>query len=243
MTERRFHVLPADVTAHGLQLRGEESHHARRVLRLRPGDAVTCFDGEGNGWNATIDRFEGERTFASIVAPLRPEAPPRPRITLAQALVKGDRMDLILQKATELGVARVRPVAADRSDVRLDGARRDKRLERWRRIAIEAAKQSERLSLPIIDPPAPLDEVLAATDRPAIAFVERATRSARSTLGALAGSAAVTIVIGPEGGWTERERSAFDAEDLVSASLGDHILRTETAAIAALAIVTYALGA
>lgn len=241
VTERRFFVAPSDVGPAGLTLRGDESHHARRVLRMREGDAVVCFDGMGRGWRGRIDRYSGECAFVTIHAVIDPDPTPRPQMTLAQALVKGERMDLIVQKATELGVDRIIPVIAERSEVHLDRERSEKRLERWRRIVIESAKQSERLTLPAIDMPKTLVALLAESDGPVVAFVERDARPIRDALQALGSPASVTVVVGPEGGWSDDERRLLEQSNASCVSLGRRVLRAETAAIAGLAVVRYAL--
>lgn len=241
MTERRFHVRPEDAGDGRLVLRAEEAHHARRVLRLAEGAAVVCFDGRGTVWRGEISGYEGER---AIVAPIEStyEAPPALRVTLAQGVVKGDRMDLVVQKATELGAARIVPLQTDHSEVRLSGDRAARRADRWRRITVEAAKQCERAWLPELAEPATVDDALEAHDGVAVAFVERDGMPARAGLAALDTPGAITVFVGPEGGWSDRERSRFAALAVPRLSLGRSILRAETAAIAALAVVTFALG-
>lgn len=241
MTERRFFVAASDVGPAGLTLRGDEAHHARRALRLSEGDSVTCLDGEGRGWRGRIDRYSGDTAFVTIESVIEPEAPIRPRLSLAQALVKGDRMDLIIQKATELGVDRIIPIIADRSDVRLDAERSSRRIERWRRIEIEAAKQCERLTLPTIEVPTKLRELLDASREPVIALVERDASPIRDLLRELGQPESVTLIVGPEGGWSEDECRMFERSNARCVSLGRGILRAETAAIAGLAILRFAL--
>lgn len=242
MTERRFYVRPADAAPGALTLRGDEAHHARRVLRLDVGAAVSCFDGLGSVWRGRIAEYRKE---AAVVEPLeRVEAPPEPRplVTLAQGLLKGERMEVVVQKATELGAARVVPLLAARSEGRLDGDRAGRRAERWRRIALEAAKQCERARLPEIAPPATVAAAVAALEGPGVAFVERDGAPARAALGALGRPERLTVFVGPEGGWAPGERLTFEAAGLPRLSLGPNVLRAETAAIAALVVVAYELG-
>lgn len=241
VTERRFYVAQSDVGSSELTLQGDEARHARRALRLREGDPVTCFDGAGHGWKGHIDRYVGDTAIVAIDSALESDRPARPRLVLAQGLVKGDRMDVIVQKATELGVEAVRPIAADRSDVRLEPARAAKRVERWLRIAIEAAKQSERMTVPTIEQPTTLDLAVAAAEGPIVALVERSSLHIREALDALDDPGTVTLVVGPEGGWSEEERTRLEGSGAACVSLGRGILRAETAAIAGLAIVRYAL--
>ncbi len=240
MTERRFYVRPEDTGDGRLVLRAEEAHHARRVLRLAEGAAVVCFDGRGTVWRGEISGYEGDR---ATVAPTESahEAPAPFRVTLAQGVVKGDRMDLVVQKATELGAARIVPLQTDHSEVRLSADRAARRADRWRRIVVEAAKQCERAWLPELSDPTTVDEALAARDGVAVAFVERDGVPARGGLATLAAHDAITVFVGPEGGWSDRERSLFVRHDVPRLSLGRAILRAETAALAGLAVVTFAL--
>lgn len=241
MTERRFFVAPVDVAASELILRGDEAHHARRVLRLRAGDVLTCFDGLGHAWEGRLERFDGDNAVVAIVSTVLPEPVDGLRITLAAAVVKGERMDVIVQKSTELGVHRIVPVLADRCDVRLDATSASKRMSRWRRVALEAAKQCERQTLPILENPRVLDATLLAESPSNVVLVERGARPVRESLEALGGVDAVTIFVGPEGGWTDSERDLFEQSGATCVSLGHRILRAETAAIAGLAIVRYSL--
>ena len=240
MSERRFFVDPADAGGDRLTLRADEAHHARRVLRLEAGAPVLCFDGEGRAWRGRLAGYERDAALVDVVEALEPEPEPAPRVSLAQGLVKGDRMDLIVQKATELGAARIVPVACDRSDVRLEAERAARRSERWRRIVVEAAKQCERARVPEVAAPAPLETVLATIEGPSVAFVERDGEAARGHLEALRGEPSVAVFVGPEGGWSDRERALFVEHGVARLSLGPLVLRAETAAIAALAVVSYA---
>ena len=242
MTERRFYVEPANVSAAQLVLRGDEAHHAHRVLRLGVGDEVDCFDGRGSRWRGEIESAAKDRVTVTIVEALPFAAERTPRITLAQGLVKGERMDWIVQKATELGASRILPLRAARSEVRLDDERAGRRAERWHRIAVEAAKQCERSWLPVIAAPVTVAEALSHLEEPAVAFVERDASPPRPVLEALGDAERLTILVGPEGGWTKDERDSFAAAGVSSLSLGPNILRAETAAVAALAVVAYAIG-
>ena len=238
MSGRRFHVLPSDVSATELVLRALEAHHARRVLRLPVGARVVCFDGRGAAWDCEITAYERDQARAAPLVRLPDEPERPPRVTLAQGIVKGERMDWIVQKATELGVVRIVPLLADRSVVRAEA---DRRAERWQRIALEAAKQCERNRLPDIDAPTSLADVLAALDGAALAFVERDGAPARVGIEALGRPERVTLFVGPEGGWSPEERLAFERAGVARASLGPDVLRSETAAISAVSVVKYAL--
>lgn len=239
MTERRFYVDPVDAAHERLVLRADEAHHARRVLRLEPGATVLCFDGQGRSWRGRLAAYERDAALVDVVATLEPEPEPEPRIVLAQGLVKGDRMDLIVQKATELGAAGIVPLACDRSDVRLDSERSARRADRWRRIVVESAKQCERSRLPELAGAARVEAALDAVDGEVVAFVERDGAAARGRLEGLCRAPSIAIFVGPEGGWSERERALFAERGVAQLSLGHLVLRAETAAIAALAVVNY----
>lgn len=241
MTERRFYVEPGALSEGRLTLHGDEAHHARRVLRLDVGDTVTCFDGRGATWRGEIARIAKDRVDVTIVETCPLVAEPTPRITLAQGLVKGERMDWIVQKATELGASCIQPLRTERSEVRLDDARAERRAERWHRIAVEASKQCERAWLPEIAVPLTVADALARLGGPAVAFVERDAEPARPALEALRSAEQLAVFVGPEGGWASGELGGFAAAAVPCLSLGPNILRAETASVAALAIVAYAL--
>jgi 16S rRNA (uracil1498-N3)-methyltransferase len=237
MGERRF---VAEVTASGLVLGETETHHARHVLRLRPGAAIVCFDGHGSAWQGRISAYEAGRALVEVLAALPDEPEPLPVIRLACALLKGDKMDLVVQKATELGASSVVPIISERSEPRGDFS---KRVARWGRIALDAAKQCERNRLLEVVPPEPLSSALERLDGTSIAFVERGSPTLHATLDVLRAAPPdrLTLYVGPEGGWSDVERAAFEGAGVASVSLGVRILRAETAAVAALAIVTFAV--
>jgi 16S rRNA (uracil1498-N3)-methyltransferase len=193
-------------------LREDDRHHLERVLRTRPGAPIAVSDGQGR-WRAA--RFG--RTI-DVTGPTRAVQRPQPELTVAFALTKGERPELVTQKLTELGVDRVVPFMAERSVVRWVAGRDTKHVERLRRVAREAAMQCRRVWLPDVAAVAPFAEVAAI---PGVAAAERAGTA--PNLGWPA------IAVGPEGGWTSEELAAFERR----VSLGDLVLRAETAAIAA----------
>lgn len=208
------------------------AHHAARVLRLRDGDAVVLFDGSGAEASARLT-VRG-KTWSALIEARRDVDRESPlRVVLVQALASGDKMDWIVQKATELGVAAVVPVAAERSVLRLAGERADKRVAHWRQIAVAACEQSGRNRVPEIWPLAPLPSYLAAhreTSRLVLApgGGERLAALPRP-------QAAVHLLVGPEGGWSDAELALFHTVEATPIGLGPRILRTETAGLAALA--------
>jgi 16S rRNA (uracil1498-N3)-methyltransferase len=234
---RRFFVN--DVRNGHAQIAGEEARHLTRVLRVEAGQRYEISDNR-HVYLAEIETARKENVVFRTLEKL-PAPPPSARFELYAALIKFDRFEWIVEKATELGVMKILPVEATRSDRGLEKAAA-KRLERWRRIALEASQQSRRTHLPAIMEPVPLADALA---RPATySYVLDENRGAVPLFKALPAARAaedtVAILTGPEGGWTEEERALFTPAGWTPVSLGQLILRTETAVIAALAVVSQA---
>lgn len=231
----RIHVdLPLAVDD-ALTLPAQAGEHVARVLRLAAGDSLTLFNGDGSDYPATIQAV-GKREVVVWVDARQMLANESPLpLTLAQGVARGEKMDLIVQKATELGVVRIVPLLTERSEVKLDAARAEKRLAHWRAVAASACEQSGRARLPEITPalslPAWLDS-LAEDAALRLALLPEATRSSRELRFAAAGG---LLVVGPEGGLGERDVSALTAAGFDGLCLGPRILRTETAGLAALA--------
>jgi 16S rRNA (uracil1498-N3)-methyltransferase len=234
---RRIHVPRARIEPGRAALRPEEVHYLRDVLRLAPGDAVEAFDGEGGRHAGRVaPAFD-----ALLLGPREEAARPRAAVHLAFALAKGEKNDLVVQKATELGAARLVPFAAARSVVRLDADRGSDRARRWARIAAEAARQCGRADLPEVAPPGPLAAALAAA--PAGFRVVVFDAGGLPLADALDPEAPGHLVVtGPEGGLTAEEVAACVVVGARVASLGPRTLRAETAALAAVALVQHRLG-
>lgn len=227
-------------------LRGATANHMRRVLRLGPGDELTVFDGRGGEYDARIDDLRKDAVLVAVGAhrPVERESPLA--VTLAQGVSRGERMDLVVQKATELGVRRIVPILTERTVVRLDPKQADSRLRHWRAIAIAACEQCGRNTLPEIATPAPLAAFLSSLEPGAMRVIlSPAGRWRVRDLKAAdidASGAALTVLIGPEGGLTESEQRSATGAGFRTLSLGPRVLRTETAAIAALATIQQHLG-
>ena len=250
MQRRRFYApsprgAQAPVPGDQVRLSDDESHHLLRVLRLSRGDAVYVFDGGGGEWSGSFDGVEGKQALVEIREAL-PDVVESPlHVTLVQALAKGEKFDLVVQKTTELGVTRIVPLMAQHADVKVKDEQAAKRSERWQRIALEAVKQSGRRRLVEIARPAKLDELLAAKTGPEQTMIFFNERGGVGLTEALAGTPAtgpVTVFVGPEGGWAEEEIDAFTTRGCRAVTLGPRILRTETAAIVAVALLQHALG-
>lgn len=245
----RFHIPPADWNPEVPRLTGEEAHHALHVLRLQPGDPVVVFDGRGAEMATRIAASAGREVDLEPARPVA--APPIPcRITLAQAIPKGKNMELIVQKATELGAAAIHPVVSERTIVRLDAEEAARKQAKWQRTAIEACKQSGQNHLPEVAVPADmatvLDEAGRAHDLVIIASLQPGSRRLKPILAEheeLHGSspASVLMLIGPEGDFTPAEVNRALSAGAQPMTLGPIILRAETAAIYSLSVLAHEL--
>jgi 16S rRNA (uracil1498-N3)-methyltransferase len=215
-------------------LEGNAASHVSRVLRLRVGEALTLFNGAGGEYAASIDAARGGRLTVAVGEPRAVERESPLTLTLAQGVSRGERMDLVVQKATELGVSGIVPLFTERSVVRLGAQQAERKLNHWRAIAIAACEQSGRNRLPKVAPPLSLADLLrSGADREGGRLL--LSPGATSRLDALPHPAtSVTVLIGPEGGLTDAEQEAAVAAGFLPVRLGPRVLRTETAAIAAL---------
>jgi len=236
MARRRFFV---DTPHNGLaELHGDEARHLTRVLRVEPGQRFEISD-NGAAYLAEIAEARGERVVFRVLEPI-PAPPPVVSLTLLASIVKFDRFEWIVEKATELGVERIVPVAATRTEKGLFEASA-KRSERWMRIARESSQQSRRVRMPEILQAIRFDRAIAELADYRCFLDEAAAPPLLATLPpARTGADQIAVLLGPEGGWTDSERQLATASGWRSASLGPQILRTETAAVAALAILANA---
>ncbi|MFZ0869271.1 MAG: 16S rRNA (uracil(1498)-N(3))-methyltransferase [Rhodanobacter sp.] len=235
MRNIRIHVDQPLAVGAELPLPAQASEHAARVLRLVAGDPLTLFNGDGCDYPSIILALGKREVIVRVEAKhaLHNESPLS--LTLAQGVARGEKMDLIVQKATELGVVRIVPLLTERSEVKLDAGRAEKRLLHWRAVAASAAEQSGRARVPEISPALPLPQWLDGLVEDGalrLALLPEATRSSRDVRFAAAGG---VLVVGPEGGLGERDIRALTAAGFDGLRLGPRILRTETAGLAALA--------
>lgn len=250
MTRRRFFAPPRafNLHQHSVVLAAEEARYLREILRLKIGDGVYVFDGEGKEFQCTIEESRRDSARLKVlteVAPARPESPLQ--LTLAVALLKGEKFDLVVQKATELGVTRIVPVTTKLADIRLrEPSDAAKRVARWQRIALEAAKQSGRAVVPEVVEPAAFDSFVrtgAADSTSCLMFSERDGHSLVQAQEKLpANVLSVTALVGSEGGWTDDEISTACAAGWLLVTLGGRTLRAETAAIAVTALLQHLFG-
>ena len=234
MARRRFFV--DKVHDHRAELNGEEARHLSQVLRVEIGQKYEISDNT-RVYLAEVEMVRKERIVFRTLETL-PFAEPLVHVTLLAALIKFDHFEMILEKATELGVAVIVPVEAARSERGLERAA-EKRLARWRRIVLESSQQSRRARLPEVTASVAFAEAVKQESSARLFLDEE--RTGIAILAALSHKpATVSLLIGPEGGWTDPERTAANAAGWTSASLGPQILRAETAAIAAMAILNAA---
>jgi len=242
---RRFFVQPEILRQSCTLLSGELSRHITTVLRLKPGDVLLLTDGCGYEAVATIKTIEKEGVIVTLQPcyPVSADTGVLP-VTLCQGLPKGEKLDLILQKATELGVSRVVPFNAERSVVRLDSERLGKRVLRWEKIVQEAARQSQRLTVPSVGFYGHFDELLTG-ETGALKLLLWEGEKDQAVRGLIEKSdkpASVAVIIGPEGGLSAAEAAKAEKAGYISVSLGGRILRTETAGLAIVSILQYVWG-
>jgi 16S rRNA (uracil1498-N3)-methyltransferase len=242
MTRRRWIAEHWDETT--ASIIGAQAEHLARVLRAHPGMEADIVAG-GHVFHAEVASVSRDEVHFKLLSEV--EADPALPVTLVMAVYKFDRMEWALEKATELGVAAIAPVIAQRTEKHLAQAA-EKRAERWRRIVHEAAQQSRRSDVPIVHQPASLSSVIKA--EPKAARIVLAEQERTTTLRHLVGEAAeaagndmpvLELALGPEGGWAPQEEALFDANGWKAATLGPRILRAETAAVAALSVVASVL--
>lgn len=233
-----FYVLPQDVTGDRIALRGEEAYHAARVCRCRPGDLIDATDGAGMFYRCQVSACSAEVTEADALERLPEHGEARTRVTLAVAPVKGERFDWLVEKAVESGAARILPMVTERTVVQAGG-----RGDRWRRVALAATKQAKRSRLTEVTEVRPFCDVLPDL----AAQVDLLLLAWEGALAPLSDAipsspvASASVLVGPEGGFTEEEVAAARSLGARPFSLGPRRLRTETAAVLSVALVLYEL--
>jgi 16S rRNA (uracil1498-N3)-methyltransferase len=244
MTRRRFHAPPGtfNFEAQTVMLGNEEARHLRDVLRLKVGDEVYVFDGLGREFRCavlTTKRDSAELRLEAEVEPAKPES--QLSLNLGLALLKGEKFDLVVQKATELGVTKITPLTTRYADIHLrDAIDAAKRVARWQRIALEAAKQSGRAFVPEVRLPV-VFEIALAVEGLGIMFSERGGAGFDS-LSMQTAPSSVTALVGSEGGWSDEEIELARARNFQVVTLGGRVLRAETAAITATVLLQHLFG-
>jgi 16S rRNA (uracil1498-N3)-methyltransferase len=236
-------VRPEAVDAERVRFDAAEAHHLRRVLRLRPGAVIHATDGSGRLYTVRLVALDAEGAWGTIDARAEPARESPCAITLAQGLLKGDRMSWLVQKATELGVARIVPMETARIVAR-PAAGAATRHVRWERIAREAVKQCGRVVVPAVDRPRPLADVVRGIAEHDIAWVfwEGGGRPLAETVAVAGSPARLLLLVGPEGGFTAEEVATAEAAGAQRVSLGPRILRAESAGLTAVAVCQFLFG-
>jgi len=229
----RIHVAAALAAGTELDLPDDAARHVAQVLRMRAGEALTLFDGKGGEYAAVIVDAGRRDVRVRIDQHHAADRESRLDVTLAQCVSKGDRMDYTIQKAVELGVSRIVPLLSERSVVKLDAERWDKKLEHWRGVAVSACEQSGRTRVPEVVAVQKLDAWLAAPAEGRLRMVLAPTESV--SLRSLDAAASIALLIGPEGGLSDGEIAAARRAGCIGIGLGPRVLRTETAGVATLA--------
>jgi 16S rRNA (uracil1498-N3)-methyltransferase len=240
MRQNRVYVgepLSADTL---VEVDGAAANHITRVLRLRAGDAITTFDGRGGEYEARIDAIRKDRVLVLVGAHRAVERESPLAVTLAQGVSRGERMDFVVQKATELGVHRIVPLITERSVVRLDSKQAEAKVRHWRAIVVAACEQCGRNTLPEVGIPRRLEALLGRSEKSQQRLV--LSPLGEQSIGGLGIRGSVLVLIGPEGGLSESELDAALRAGFCAVRLGPRVLRTETAALAALAALQQQLG-
>ncbi|MCD7097398.1 16S rRNA (uracil(1498)-N(3))-methyltransferase [Stenotrophomonas sp. MMGLT7] len=238
----RCHVEQPLQAGAELSLPDDAAHHLTRVLRLREGDACVLFNGDGCDYDAQLTSVGKREVRVRLTGrrELHNESPLR--IVLLQGIARGEKMDLILQKATELGVAGFVPVLAERTEVRLDAERGAKRLAHWQEVIASACGQSGRARVPAVQAPQPLAEAAGLLDAGALRLTLDPHGEHRLPTLQVSATMDVVVAIGPEGGWSPRDRDTLAAAGFSGLQLGPRVLRTETAGLAAIAALQARFG-
>ena len=243
---RRFFVAPEAINGNELLLAGELAHHISRVLRMKEGEEAEFVPGDGRLYLGRLAEFTKTEVRVELLSVQEAPADTTVQVSIFQGLPKGDKLEWIIQKCTELGAARIVPVVTKRTVVRLDEAKGAKKVGRWQKIAQEASQQSKRLSVPEIGAPLTwrqFADSLKPEDVTLILWEDETTEGLKAFLQKQKTlPACINLVIGPEGGLEEAEVAELRQRGAHSITLGSRILRTETAGLAALAMVLYHSG-
>ena len=237
----RFHVPQPLAAGQQLELPADVAHHIN-VVRMEPGDALTLFNGDGGEYTAVLTDVQKKKAWAEIKVFDPREAELQFAVTLAQALPEGSKMDWIIEKAVELGVAGIQPLAARRCVVRLSAERAEKKLEHWNGIVVSASEQCGRNRLASVAAPLEFREWIARQDlHKRVILTPRATESL-ADWARHQPAQALSIMVGPEGGFSDEEEAEALRHGVLPLSIGPRVLRTETAALAAVSILSAAWG-
>lgn len=239
---QRYFVEPHLFSEHDVTITGDDVHHIVNVMRSQPGDEIIVCDGRGRVVRARLSAIGGKQVQAEIIELLHDLSELPIRVTIGQGLPKGEKMEWILQKGTELGGFAFFPFSSERTIVKLDAKKEEKKLDRWRKIVKEAAEQSHRGVLPKIFSPLPFKQVVADAKqytRSVIAYEKEQSTSLHQVLEELSPGDSLLVLIGPEGGFSGDEVSFAQGAGILPVTLGPRILRAETASQYVLSAASY----
>ncbi len=242
----KFFVPKENILNDKIIISGEDVSHIKKVLRMNTGDGLTLCDGKGINYDAVIDSITDGKIECSIISESKSETEANIEVTLFQGIPKAAKTDYIIQKTTELGIVRIVPVAMSRCVAKIDNAKdAAKKQQRWQKIAEEAAKQSGRGIVPVVDMPISFDkavEMLLQNDIYFAPYECEEQNSLKSVLTSKNNAKKIGFIIGPEGGFDLKEIEKLKEKNIPTITLGKRILRTETAGEAVLAMTMYELG-
>ncbi len=226
-----------------VSIKGKEVRHIGQVLRLKKGERIEIFDGRGKEYLVLLQEVQRRKVTGKILKESNVDREPRVKITLAQSLPKANKMDLVVQKCVEMGASRIIPFLSKRTVVRVEEGKLRERRQRWQRIAEQASRQCGRSGVISVEKPRTYPEVLKEAKSADLALIpwERSRVKIKGVLKEKRKACSPLVLIGPEGGFSEEEIKEAKAEGVIPVSLGPRILRTETAGLAALAIILYEL--
>ncbi len=241
----QFFVEDTQVGEHTVTIEGSDVNHIKNVLRMKRGERVRISSTSGKNYFGEIAEFSGDTVLVAIAQECAPDTELPSRIYLFQGLPKSDKMELIIQKAVELGACEIIPVAMKNCVVKLDEKKAAAKTARWQEIAKSAAKQSKRSVIPTVGRPVSYQEALAAAAELDVVLIpyenERGMAATREAIEAIVPGQSIGILIGPEGGFSDGEIALARERDMKLISLGGRILRTETAGLATLSVLMYHL--
>jgi 16S rRNA (uracil1498-N3)-methyltransferase len=235
MRQSRLYTSQALSSTGSVELTGSASHYLTRVLRKTEGDQVTLFNGDGWNYSGEIYEVLHQSVFIKFVSRQFPNNESELKITLVQAISRGERMDYSLQKATELGVYCIQPLMCHRVEVRLDEKRKAKRLAHWQGVVVSASEQCGRATIPDVTEPVSLQEWLRSSTLGSRLILDPQAQTSLSSVAVI--NNAVSILVGPEGGFSDEEMELALKNGVTAVSLGPRVLRTESAGPAAITIL------
>ncbi len=236
--KHRLYIPPPLETGQTIRLETPRAHYLTRVLRLRTGSSLLCFDGRGSAWRAEVEDDRARSASLRVLELAEQQPRPQPQLHLVQGLLKGNSMDQVMQKATELGATRLWVIDAVRSNVSTAGDRLERKLEHWQRIIESACEQCGQLHLPQLQEPQTLQSFLDSPPEANLIMLSPGAAALPLDLPARS----LAMLVGPEGGWSDEEMALAEARGVRFAGLGGLVLRAETAPLAALAAVRHGWG-